>query len=454
MIWFACWFLFGPTIGDLFVGGTMFIPFPSRVLACLKEILGVLWYVVYGFRLELTSLNPPGFSFPPTSMTDVLLLTLLSNYTNSLIVGLIRPVGLACWKTTVVSGRLRSHVDALSLVFPQQSVKDWVRVLGACSATTARVLCPVEGNRLSGALRTADLLGSLGVCFERSFHLLRAFALAKANFGWIGRAPTWSASSKLWTRCWSSVCRARFSSPWVRCILYGGNLHLDVCWATVLAGAIVRGHRRYTLPPGPSVLALPPMLCTVGCSPKAGLLSVLGFGPMLLPGFLLTSCPVVLPFCLVGSVLLNTIFALVGELGVGASGPILAVTSSALDLSPESFRSMSWSSIRTWALSSGAADSVALGLGAAVSPASFRVRRPELSVCPWPNCTHLGSWDRLAWSCPHRPSTLPRPSSPWLARLGWSADADDPTEVSRVQAWLCQCPIEIWRVRYPPESST
>ena len=140
---------------------------------------------------------------------------------------------------TVVSARLRSHVDALSLVFPQQSVKDWVRVLGACSATTARVLCPVEGNRLSGALRTADLPGSLGVCFERSFNLLRAFALAKANFGC--RAPTWSACSKLWTRCWSSVRRARFSSPWVRCILYGGNLHLDVCWATVLAGAIVRG---------------------------------------------------------------------------------------------------------------------------------------------------------------------------------------------------------------------
>ena len=46
---------------------------------------------------------------------------------------------------------------------------------------------------------------------------------------------------------------------------------------------------------------------------------------------------------------------------------------------------MSWSPIRTWALSSGAANSVALG--ATVSPASFRVRRPELSVCPWPNCT-------------------------------------------------------------------
>ena len=198
----------------------------------------------------ITSLNPPGFfisTYP--RMTDVLLLTLLSNYTNSLIVGLIRPVGLACWK------RLLSLQSCL----PQQSVKDWVRVLGACSATTARVLCPVEGNRLSGALRTADLLGSHG----------------------------WLLS-------------------------------------------------------------------------KAGLLSVLGFGPMLLPGFLLTSCPVVLPLCLVGSVLLNTIFALVGELGVGASGPILAVN----ELRPSIFRLSLF----------GPCPANSVALGATVSPASFRVR--------------------------------------------------------------------------------
>lgn len=183
--------------------------------------------------------------------------------------------------------------------------------------------------------------------------------------------------------------------------MFAGLLSLLVLLSGVIVG---------TLPPGPSVLALPPMLCTVGCSPKAGLLSVLGFGPMLLRGFLLTSCPVVLPLCLVGSVLLNTIFALDGGLGVGASG--WSSRASFPDLSPESFRSMSWSSIRTWALSSGAANSVALR-----SPASFRVRRPELSVCPWPNCTHLASWDHLAWSCPHRPSTLPRPSSPCLLML-------------------------------------
>ena len=48
-----------------------------------------------------------------------------------------------------------------------------------------------------------------------------------------------------------------------------------------------------------------------------------------------------------------------------------------LDLSPESFRSMSWSSIRTWALSSGAANSVALG---SLLLASVFVNRSFLSV--------------------------------------------------------------------------
>lgn len=248
----------------------MFIPFPSRVLACLKEILLIcsLWA-----QAGINILKSPGV-FISTYLDDRCIVAdstvkLHQQFDNNWS-HWSRRVGLLENASTVVSGRLRSHVDALSLVFPQQSVKDWVRVLGACSATTARVLCPVEGNRLSGALRTADLLGSLGVCFERSFNLLHAFALAKANFGWIGRAPTWSATSKLWTRCWSSVRRARFSSPWVRCILYGGNLHLDVCWATVLAGAIVRGHRRYSptwsLRPGTTSHALHGWLLSKGWS--------------------------------------------------------------------------------------------------------------------------------------------------------------------------------------------
>ena len=98
----------------------------------------------------------------------------------------------------------------------------------------------------------------------------------------------------------------------------------------VLSSVVIVG----TPPSGPSVLALPPMLCTVGCSPKAGPLSVPGFGPMILPGSLLTSCLVVLPWSLVGSVLLNIIFALAGVRGVGVSGPILVVTNCGPWISP------------------------------------------------------------------------------------------------------------------------
>ena len=119
---------------------------------------------------------------------------------------------------------------------------------------------------------------------------------------------------------------------------------------------------------------------------------------------------------------------------------------------PLSRCSISWSSIRSWGLSSGAANSVALG--ATVSPACFQDRRPDLSRCVW-GCGHLGTWEHVAWLCQKRPSSLRRPRSAWLSRFGWSMDSDCPTEVAEVQAWpaawLCQCQLEIWNVRYRSE---
>ncbi len=148
---------------------------------------------------------------------------------------------------TAVSGRLRSHVTALGLVFPSRSVNGWIRVLGACSASTARVLCPVEDNRLSSALRTADLLGTLGIGFARCFNLLRAFALSKANFGWISRAPTGLRAPNFGPVVGRLLDGLGSPSPGFGVSSTVATLiHLDVCWATVLAGAIVRGHRLYS----------------------------------------------------------------------------------------------------------------------------------------------------------------------------------------------------------------
>ena len=351
---------------------------------------------------------------------------------------------------TVVSGRLKRHVSALHRVFPGQYVKGWIRVLGACTASSMRSLCPVEESRIASALRTADLLGTLGVGFSRCLQLLRAFALSKANFGWIGRAPTWTASSKLWTRCWSSAGRARFSSPWVRCLLYGGNLHLDVTWATVLVGAIVRGHSRYSpvwsLRRGTASFALHSWLLSKGWSLVRPWVWSHHFAQVRLD---LTACAPSLVSGRVGLAQHNIRMAWRAwcwEKWVASGRHELR----SLNPSPVAFRSMSWSSIRSWGLSSGAANTVALG--ATVSPACFKDSQPELSLCPWPGCSCVRYWDHLVWSCPFRPSSLRRPRSPWLARLGWSMISDCPTEVAEVQAWLCRCQLEIWKVRHGPGS--
>lgn len=71
---------------------------------------------------------------------------------------------------------------------------------------------------------------------------LRQFSLSKVNFGWVARAPTWTSSKQLWSCFWSSVRQCRYSSPWLRCLFLGGNLHLDVVWATRLLSAVFRYH--------------------------------------------------------------------------------------------------------------------------------------------------------------------------------------------------------------------
>lgn len=100
---------------------------------------------------------------PRISMTDVLLRTQSTSYFNSMTVGL---------------GCLQRRVAALSLerlVCTGPSVHGWIRVLGACSASTAGFFVLWRAD-ISSALRSVDLLSALGVGFSKAFNFLRAFA--------------------------------------------------------------------------------------------------------------------------------------------------------------------------------------------------------------------------------------------------------------------------------------
>ena len=138
-----------------------------------------------------------------------------------------------------------SNVSTLNRVFIGQFVKGWIRVLGACAMSSVRSLCPVEESWLCALLTflVPWVLVSRVVFSCCVLSLFLRLTLAGLVILLLGPLPL---SSGLVAGRLQSAGRARFSSPWVGCLLYGGNLHLDVTWATVLVGAIVRGHSRYS----------------------------------------------------------------------------------------------------------------------------------------------------------------------------------------------------------------
>ena len=117
-----------------------------------------------------------------------------------------------------------------------------IRVLGAVSCSVRRAYRAAEVRRFDAARKCARLLGCCGFSLPLQLRYLRQFPMSKVNFGWVARAPTWTSSKQLWSCCWSSVRRCRYSSPWLRCLSLGGNLHLDIVWATRLLSAVFRYH--------------------------------------------------------------------------------------------------------------------------------------------------------------------------------------------------------------------
>ena len=152
--------------------------------------------------------------------------------------------GLKTWVTGVTA----KQRDRLRQVFPPDRVVRVVQTLGACTYGTPRALTPEELKRGQSARTTLALLSCVGMGLRQFLAAAKVFAMTKPNFGWVGRSPSLQLSKKLFTAVFRHAHRVRYSSPWVRALLFGANVHLDCTWCTRLVGALAKGSTRQMLP--------------------------------------------------------------------------------------------------------------------------------------------------------------------------------------------------------------
>ena len=190
-------------------------------------------------------------------------------------VGLVESVS----KTRVAAARPAMAVVA-GRFFEGGVVQPAVKVLGAVSACARRALHSAEAARLAEAKKVIRLLACCHFLLDNHLRCVRQFAISKANFGWVSRSPTWAMSHRLFTASFVSSRRVRYSSPWIRALFLGGNLHLDVVWVTRLVAAILRFRLRSgaLLGLGRGALVLP--VCVSGWLSRGSLNSTRG------PGFM------------------------------------------------------------------------------------------------------------------------------------------------------------------------
>ena len=354
-------------------------------------------------------------------------------------------------KTKVSAVRLPRMREALR-VFGNERVSSAVRVLGAVSVSVRRKYHPDENLRFQKAKRCARLLGYCGLPLKTHLNYLRQFSLSKVNYGWVARGPTWTSCKSLWSCFWSSARKVRYSSPWLRALFLGGNLHLDVTWVTRLLSAILRFRLTKRCGPlwshavGTPAHALRSWMSAKGFAEVAGRPWVWHH----------SVAQVTVDVSVQPSV--HTLASLSGVAAHNCRAGWRAWIASQWSLSkrhevaalpaltPVVFRSLKIEDTRSWILSS--AEAAAVGLGATFSPATWsRVRDATHSpLCPW-GCHMEGFWEHVAWSCSCRPRHAPsKPACAFLARFGWRC-ASPKSQVDQVRRWLIECQKAIWGLK-------
>ena len=347
----------------------------------------------------------------------------------------------------------KNRLSKLSSVFPAHMVQSSVAVLGSVTCSGRRQIHATENRRVNDARSTARLLGCCGFGLDTHLRYLRQFSLSKVNYGWVARGPTWSLSKSLWSCFWQSARRVRYSSPWLRALFLGGNLHLDVVWVTRLVSAVLRFRLSQSRGPvwsmktGSCAHALRSWMSSknftetrpwvwhhVGANVTVDLAvqpTSVNVGPLI--GLASHNCR---------QGWRSWVFQKWLESG-RRELRFLPV------LSQESFRRILLDDTRAWLLSAAPAATVALG--ATFSPATWGSvpSASQSTLCPR-GCGSVGYWSHVCWDCPLRPCHAPpRPTCPLLARFGWSSLDTDPVTVSAVRVWLVACQNLLWQTKDP-----
>lgn len=345
-------------------------------------------------------------------------------------------------KTAVVATgkRLRKQLMQVLPRFAQTTIE----ILGCCTFSGRRGLVSKERGRLDAALSCRQLISCIRLPFEGFMRVCRTFVVSKAAYGWIGRFPPLGESVRLWSTIGIASHRLARSSPWLRAAVFGGNLHLDCLVATQLVGVACKLRRQREL------------VWTITAGSPMGTLHrwLIDHGWRLVTPFVWSHD------CSGLTLDLSTRRVVAGEAQHVVRHAWRAwcickhIASGRRDVDDADcfvrryFSSIDWKATCQFAYSCAAARAVCCG--ASLSPAALQGRllqRPTLS-CIWGQCSEVGTWDHIAWSCPHRPSVVPRPALRCVARWGWAVHGQSPDARLAIQAWLITVQKALWCAYY------
>ena len=242
----------------------------------------------------------------------------------------------------------------------------------------------------------------------------------------------------MWSAVASSSRRLRSASPWLRAVIFGGNMHPDCICGTRLVGLLARLRLQeplhWNLRHGHPVATLHLWLLQRGwhlvrpflwkCDASLDLLDLTepAWDVRLLQHSVRSGWRA---WCLAQHRLSKRHDAHCADLDRFTS-----------------FSQIDVEQARSCALSCPEARTITVG--ASVSPAMLQGRTGVANRCVW-GCGDLGTWDHIAWSCSDRPNVAdlpPRPSHQLTSRYGWKVGFVP--NIDQIQAWLVQVQSKIW----------